>query len=98
MKMEVRDYKELKGEPKAKVHKMHIPSELHIDEEDLPDIADWKVGASYEIKLKVLLKSLKKDDPMLIMEGDTDAEKIHAVFEVMEAESEEGREKESEEN
>lgn len=62
---------------------VHLPSKLNIDENDLPELKDWQVGQTYTLSVKAKLMSMKQNDPMLMAEGDSDADKIHAEFEVM---------------
>lgn len=69
--------------------KTTYPSILHMDEGDLEEVKDWKVGETYEVKLKI--KCIKMaSDGSLAPPDDSDAEKVHAQFEVIEAECDEG--------
>ncbi len=72
---------------------VHLPSKLNIDENDLPEIKDWKVGQVYTIVVKVKLMSMSKNDRMLMMEKDSDSDKIHAEFEVEDVRTDEEQEK-----
>ncbi len=62
----------------------HLPSKLNIDENDLPELKDWQVGEVYTFTVKAKLMSLRKDDPMLLAQGDEDADKFHADFNIEE--------------
>lgn len=67
--------------------KQHYPSILRLDEGDLKEIKDWKVGGEYEIELRVkMVKASANGD--LAPFDDEDKEKIHAEFEVIKAEYE----------
>lgn len=62
------------------------PSILCLDEDDLAEIKDWKVGDTYKVELEVkMVKASAKGDmgPM----DDSDKKQIHAEFEVVKAET-----------
>lgn len=64
--------------------KNHYPSILHLDEGDIPEIKDWKVGEEYEVELKVkMVKASAKGD--MGPYDDSDKGKIHGEFEVIKA-------------
>ncbi len=71
----------------------HLPSKLNIDENDLPELKDWKVGEVYTFTVKAKLQSLRKNDPSLMAQGDEDADKMHADFVIEEVKSDEEQEK-----
>ena len=72
---------------------VHLPSKLNIDENDLPELADWKVGEVYTFIVKAKLMSLRANDPSLVAQGDDDAEKMHGDFEIEEVRTDEEQEK-----
>ena len=71
---------------------VHLPSKMNLDEGDLPELKEWKVGDTYKIEVQAKLLSLRQNDPMLEMQGDKDASKMHADFQVMGAETDDEKE------
>ena len=74
----------------AKPHKM-LPT-FSLNEDDLPEIKDWKVGGEYEIFLRVKQTSLDSGLGMPMMEGES--KKLSERFQVIEARAVEGKEDE----
>ena len=68
--------------------KKTYPSTLQLDEGDLKEIKDWQVGKEYEIKLTVKCIGLSSKGEFAPPD-DSDADKVHARFEVVEAECDE---------
>lgn len=66
--------------------KTEYPSILMLDEGDLKEVKDWKVGETYEVKLKIkeISSSTQEEYP-----NDSDAGEVHAKFHVLKAEVEE---------
>jgi hypothetical protein len=61
--------------------KIHYPSILKLDEEDLKEIKEWMVGKEYDVKLKI--KMIKSSAGEIY--NDSDKDKIHGEFEVIKA-------------
>jgi hypothetical protein len=71
------------------------PSILKLDEGDLECIKEWKVGEEYKVLLTVkMVAASEKGD--LAPYNDSDKDKLHAEFEVIEAEDVEEKEDENE--
>lgn len=68
--------------------KKTYPSTLQLDEGDLKELKDWQVGKEYEVKLTVKCVGMSSKGEFAPPD-DSDAEKVHARFEVVEAEYEE---------
>jgi len=47
---------------KEKIELPQMKPSLYVNEKDLPDIKDWKVGSEYSLKVKVKMRRLAKDD------------------------------------
>ena len=78
------DMGKLSSVVEGKTH--HYPSILHLDEGDLPEVKNWKVGKTYKVELEI--KQIKSS--MGGMSGpydDSDKEKVHCEFEVVKAEA-----------
>ncbi len=83
-----------KGDAEAKMHdklmgmeKTDYPSTIQLDEDDLPEVKDWKVGETYEVTLKIKeVGSWQGAGSGPIPMDDSDADKVHAKFEVVKAE------------
>lgn len=78
------DMKKLSSEVNGTKH--HYPSTLNLDEGDLKEVKNWKVGKTYKILLTVKETS-SSIDGMSVPYDDSDKDKVHARFEVLKAEA-----------
>ena len=69
---------------------MDMPNVIHLDEDELPAIRDWKVGETYRIVLEVEQTAQQKD------EGEGEEDLLSADFKILSA-SVEGEEPEDNE-
>jgi len=59
-----------------------VPGFSHFSYNDLPALKDWKIGKEYKIKLVVKQVSASQGEE-LASPRDTDADKVHAKFEIV---------------
>ena len=78
------DSTKLSDAVQGKTH--HYPSILHLDEGDLPEVKNWKVGKTYKVELEIkqIRSSMKGMD---VPYDDFDKGEVHCEFEVVKAET-----------
>jgi len=69
------------------IHKM--PPSLSVSEDDLPEIRNWRVGSTYNVKVKMKQVSSSLDDSM-----ERESKKITARFHILEITSDNPKKKE----
>ena len=74
--------KEEKATESIKVQK--IPASLVVNEDDLPDIRNWKVGKEYSVKVRMKQVSATID-PQMMTEGNP--KKMNARFHILSIEA-----------
>lgn len=64
----------------------HYPSILNLDEGDLPEVKNWKVGKTYRVELviKEVTSTVGEHNTISPMD-DSDKNKVHCKFEVISA-------------
>lgn len=65
---------------------MHYPSMLSLDEGDLPEVKNWKVGKTYKVELEIKQVASSVGEHGTMPSNDSDKEKVHCKFEVVKAE------------
>ena len=76
--------------------KRNYPSMLALDEGDLPEVKDWKVGQKYKVMLTIKMVKSEVNSGDIIPYDDDDANKVHGRFEVVKVESEDPKEEKAE--
>lgn len=77
-----------------KARKIHYPSTVRLDEGDLKEIAEWRVGKTYTVILKVKMVAAGQGDSSgLVPYNDEDYKRIHAKFEILSAKAPEKEER-----
>lgn len=74
---------------KAQLKKEHYPSTINIDEGDFPEVKNWDVGKTYNIKVKIKMTGKSQGEGGLAPYDDTDKNKVHARFEIVKVENSE---------
>ena len=66
--------------------KIHYPSTLQLDEGDIADVKDWKVGGTYTVQLTIKeVQASSGEHNQIAPYDDDDKDKVHARFEVISA-------------
>ena len=61
------------------------PSMLSLDEGDLKEVKNWKVGKTYKVELEIKMVKSEVNSGDIIPGDDDDADKVHGRFEVISA-------------
>jgi hypothetical protein len=88
--MKDKNKKHEEAEAVPMIHKM--PPSLSVSEDDLPEIRNWKVGSTYNVKVRMKQVSSSLDNEM--MEEGKDGKKITARFHILEILSDNPKKKE----
>jgi hypothetical protein len=79
------ELKKVKPEKQSSMAEMSKPVKIYptfnLDSEDLPELADWKVGQKYMLEMQVEQMSMRQGKEW--QGSSNDDKKVHATFKIM---------------